>query len=240
MAKKNPCKRRILLKLSGEALSKDGSRGVAPKALNDIAKEIAHLHKSTGCQLAIVIGGGNIWRGLRDGGGVIDRVNSDSMGMLATVINAIALQSALEENGCPTRVQTSINIYQLAEPFVRRKTLRHLEKGRIVIFAGGTGNPYFTTDSAAALRASEINADVLFKATQVDGVYDSDPRKNPKAKRIKKITFKEAIAKNLQFMDTAALALCMENNVSIQLFDLHKKGNIKRAVCGEDIGTLIY
>ncbi len=239
MVHKKPCKRRILLKLSGEALSQDGCRGVDPKPLKDIALEIAHVHK-TGCQLAIVIGGGNIWRGLRDGGGVIDRVNSDSMGMLATVINAIALQSALEEIGVPTRVQTSVNIYQMAEPFVRRRALRHLEKGRIVIFAGGTGNPYFTTDSAAALRASEINADVLLKATQVDGVYDSDPKKNPKAKRIKRITFKDTIAKHLQFMDTAALAICMENKVPVQVFNLHKKGNIKRAVCGEDIGTVIY
>ena len=239
MVKKKPCKRRILLKLSGEALSNDGCRGVDPQPLKAIAQEIAQVHK-TGCQLAIVIGGGNIWRGLRDGGGVIDRVNSDSMGMLATVINAIALQSALEENGVPTRVQTSVNIYQMAEPFVRRRALRHLEKGRIVIFAGGTGNPYFTTDSAAALRASEINADVLLKATQVDGVYDSDPKKNPNAKRIKKITFKDAIARHLQFMDTAALAICLENKVPVQVFNLHKKGNIKRAVCGEDIGTLIY
>lgn len=239
MVAKKPCKRRILLKLSGEALSKDGCRGVDPQPLKAIAQEIAQVRK-TGCQLAIVIGGGNIWRGLRDGGGVIDRVNSDGMGMLATVINAIALQSALEEIGVPTRVQTSVNIYQMAEPFVRRRALRHLEKGRIVIFAGGTGNPYFTTDSAAALRASEIGADVLLKATQVDGVYDSDPRKNPKAKRIQKISFQQAIAKNLQFMDTAALALCMENKVPVQVFNLHKKGNIKRAVCGEDIGTVIY
>lgn len=240
MAKKNTTKRRILLKLSGEALSQDGHRGVSATSLKAIAEEIAQMHKSTKCQLAIVIGGGNIWRGLRDGGGVIDRVNSDSMGMLATVINAIALQSALEEAGVPTRVQTSVNIYQMAEPFVRRRALRHLEKGRIVIFAGGTGNPYFTTDSAAALRASEIGADVLLKATQVDGVYDSDPKKNPKAKRIKKITYKEAIEKRLQFMDTAALAICLENQVPVQVFNLHKKGNIKRAVCGEDIGTLIY
>lgn len=239
MATKKKAPKRILLKLSGEALSHEGTRGVAPKELNSIALEIKDAYK-TGCQLAIVIGGGNIWRGVRDGGGVIDRVNSDSMGMLATVINAIALQSALEEVGVPTRVQTSINIYQLAEAFVRRKALRHLEKGRIVIFAGGTGNPYFTTDSAAALRASEINADVLLKATQVDGVYDSDPKKNPKAKRIKTITFKSAIEQGLQFMDTAALALCMENQVPIQVFNLHKKGNIKRAVTGEDVGTLIY
>lgn len=233
-------KKRVLLKLSGEALINEGHRGINPQALKEIAEEIADAYRCGNCELTIVLGGGNIWRGVRDGGGVIDRVNSDNMGMLATVINALALQSALEEAGAPTRVLTSINIYQLAEPFVRRKALRHLEKGRIVIFAGGTGNPFFTTDSAAALRASEINADVLLKATQVDGVYDSDPRKNPEAKLIHKITYKDAIARQLQFMDTAALALCLENKVPVQVFNLHKKGNIKRALCGEDVGTIIY
>ena len=233
-------KKRILLKLSGEALSLEGHRGINPQSLKEIATEIADAYKKANCQLAIVIGGGNVWRGVRDGGGVIDRVNSDSMGMLATVINAIALQSAIEDAGVPTRVLTSINIYQLAEPFVRRKAMRHLEKGRVVIFAGGTGNPYFTTDSAAALRASEINADVLLKATQVDGVYDADPRKNPKAKLIDKITYAEAIEKRLQFMDTAALAIAMENKLPIQVFNLHKKGNIEKALCGDEIGTVIY
>lgn len=233
-------KKRVLLKLSGEALINEGHRGINPQALKEIAVEIADAYCCGNCELTIVLGGGNIWRGVRDGGGVIDRVNSDNMGMLATVINALALQSALEEAGAPTRVLTSINIYQLAEPFVRRKALRHLEKGRIVIFAGGTGNPFFTTDSAAALRASEINADVLLKATQVDGVYDSDPRKNPDAKLIHKITYTEAIARQLQFMDTAALALCLENKVPVQVFNLHKKGNIKKALCGEDVGTIIY
>lgn len=233
-------KKRVLLKLSGEALINEGQRGINPSALKEIAEEIADAYKNSSCELTIVIGGGNVWRGVRDGGGVIDRVNSDNMGMLATVINALALQSAIEEAGVPTRVLTSINIYQLAEPFVRRKALRHLEKGRIVIFAGGTGNPFFTTDSAAALRASEINADVLLKATQVDGVYDSDPKKNPDAKLIHKITYTDAIAKQLQFMDTAALALCLENKVPVQVFNLHKKGNIKKALCGEEVGTLIY
>ena len=218
----------------------EGQRGINQQALKEIAEEIADAYKKSCCELTIVIGGGNVWRGVRDGGGVIDRVNSDSMGMLATVINAIALQSAIEEAGVPTRVLTSINIYQLAEPFVRRKALRHLEKGRIVIFAGGTGNPFFTTDSAAALRASEINADVLLKATQVDGVYDSDPRKNPDAKLISRITYAEAISKQLQFMDTAALALCLENKVPVQVFNLHKKGNIQKALCGEEVGTVIY
>lgn len=231
--------KRILLKLSGEALAQAGKRGVDPQALKEIAQEIKSAVK-TKCQLAIVIGGGNIWRGVRDGGGVIDRVNSDSMGMMATIINALALQSALENAGVPTRVLTSINVYQLAEPFIRRKAVRHLEKGRVVIFAGGTGNPFFTTDSAAALRASEIKADLVLKATQVDGVYDSDPHKNPKAKLIKKISYEDAIKKGLQFMDTAALALCLENKFPLCVFNLHKKGNIKLAVSGKKIGTTIY
>lgn len=162
------------------------------------------------------------------------------MGMMATIINALALQSALEDAGVPTRVLTSINVYQLAEPFIRRKAIRHLEKGRVVIFAGGTGNPFFTTDSAAALRASEIKADLVLKATQVDGVYDSDPKKNPKAKLIKKITYEDAIKKGLKFMDTAALALCLENKFPLCVFNLHKKGNIKLAVSGKKIGTTIY
>lgn len=231
--------KRILLKLSGEALTQAGERGVDPKALKDIAQEIKSAVK-TKCQLAIVIGGGNIWRGVRDGGGIINRVNSDNMGMMATIINALALQSALEDAGVPTRVLTSINVYQLAEPFIRRKAIRHLEKGRVVIFAGGTGNPFFTTDSAAALRASEIKADLVLKATQVDGVYDSDPKKNPKAKLIKKITYEDAIKKGLKFMDTAALALCLENKFPLCVFNLHKKGNIKLAVSGKKIGTTIY
>lgn len=239
MKSANP-KKRILLKLSGEALSTEGHRGINPQSLKEIAVEIAEAYQKADCELTIVIGGGNVWRGVRDGGGVIDRVNSDNMGMLATVINAIALQSAIEDAGVPTRVLTSINIYQLAEPFVRRKAMRHLQKGRIVIFAGGTGNPYFTTDSAAALRASEMNADLLLKATQVDGVYDCDPKKNPNAKLIHKITYAEAIEKRLQFMDTAALAIAMENKLPIQVFNLHKKGNIEKALCGEEIGTVIY
>ena len=230
---------RILLKLSGEALAEPGGFGIAPAQASHIAQLVKNVFE-TGVDVAIVIGAGNIWRGATGENVGMDRATADYMGMLATVINALALQSALEEAGAPTRVLTSINIYQLAEPFVRRKALRHLEKGRIVIFAGGTGNPFFTTDSAAALRASEINADVLLKATQVDGVYDSDPRKNPEAKLIHKITYKDAIARQLQFMDTAALALCLENKVPVQVFNLHKKGNIKRALCGEDVGTIIY
>ncbi|MBI4349816.1 MAG: UMP kinase, partial [Elusimicrobia bacterium] len=188
---------------------------------------------------AIVIGGGNIWRGARDGHGKIDRVTSDNMGMLATVINAMALQSALEHEGVSTRVQTAIEISRLAEPFIRRRALRHLEKARVVIFAGGTGNPYFTTDTAAALRAAEMNADVIFKATQVDGVYDCDPRKNARAKMICDITYMSAISKGLRFMDASALTLCMENHIPILVFNLHTPGNIRKALSGEKIGTLI-
>lgn len=232
--------KRVLLKLSGEALMEEGSRGINPAALRSIAGEIKEAVKATKCELAIVIGGGNIWRGVRDGGGIIDRVNSDNMGMLATIINSLALQSALEDIAVPTRVLTSINVYELAEPFIKRKAIRHLEKGRVVIFAGGTGNPFFTTDTAAALRASEIKADLVLKATQVEGVYDSDPKKNPNAKLITKITYDEAIKKGLQFMDTAALALCLENKFPLCVFNLHKKGNIKLAVSGKKIGTTIY
>ena len=230
--------KRVLLKLSGEALGTPGdSRSISPSSLNYIAKEIASgLRKST--RLAIVVGGGNIWRGARDDHG-IDRVTSDNMGMLATVINAMALQNALEHEGVSTRVQTAIEISRLAEPFIRRRALRHMEKERVVIFAGGTGNPYFTTDTAAALRAAEIGADVIFKATQVDGVYTGDPKKDPKAKLIKDITYMEAISKGLKFMDASALTLCMENHIPILVFDLHKPGNIRKALSGERIGTLI-
>ena len=231
--------KRVLLKLSGEALGTPGdSRSISPSSLTYIAKEIAKgLRKGT--RLAIVIGGGNIWRGARDGHG-IDRVTSDNMGMLATIINAMALQNALEHEGVSTRVQTAVEISRVAEPFIRRRAIRHLEKDRVVIFAGGTGNPYFTTDTAAALRAAEINADVIFKATQVDGVYTSDPKKDPKAKLIKDITYMSAINKGLKFMDASALTLCMENNIPILVFNLHTPGNIRRALAGEQTGTLIH
>jgi uridylate kinase len=230
--------KRVLLKLSGEALGTPGDcRSISSPSLTYIAKEIASGLKK-GIHLSIVIGGGNIWRGARDGR-MIDRVTSDNMGMLATIINAMALQSALEHEGVSTRVQTSIEISRLAEPFIRRRALRHLEKGRVVIFAGGTGNPYFTTDTAAALRAAEINADVIFKATQVDGVYTGDPKKDPKARLIKDITYMEAISKGLKFMDASALTLCMENNIPILVFNLHTPGNIRKALSGQKTGTLI-
>ena len=231
--------KRVLLKLSGEALlEKSAGRSISPSPLIYISKEIKKAYRR-GMQLAIVIGGGNIWRGAKDGDGMIDRVISDNMGMLATMINAMALQSALEHQGIETRVQTSIEISSIAEPFIRRKAVRHLEKGRVVIFAGGTGNPYFTTDTAAALRAAEIGADVIFKATQVDAVYTGDPKTDKKAKKIKNITYMKAIKEQLRFMDTSALTLCMENNIPILLFNLHTHGNIKKAICGEKIGTLI-
>jgi len=232
--------KRVLLKLSGEALGAPGdSRSINPPSLTYIAKETAKGVRK-GVSLAIVIGGGNIWRGARDGHGMIDRVTSDNMGMLATIINAMALQSALEHEGVSTRVQTSIEISRLAEPFIRRRAMRHLEKGRVVIFAGGTGNPYFTTDTAAALRAAEVNADVIFKATQVDGVYTGDPKKDPRAKLIKDITYMAAISKGLKFMGASALTLCMENNIPILVFDLHVPGNIRKALSGEKVGTLIH
>ncbi|MCX7905636.1 MAG: UMP kinase [Elusimicrobiales bacterium] len=235
--------KRVLLKISGEALSiigkENSSEIINPYALSFIASEIKQAVEKANIQLAIVVGGGNIWRGAKKNHNGIDRVTSDNMGMLATVINALALQSALEDVGLITRIQTAINISQIAEPFIRRRAIRHFEKGRIVIFAGGTGNPFFTTDTAAALRASEINANILLKATQVDGVYDSDPKINKKAKLIKKISYLDAIKKQLKFMDHAALNLCMENSIPIRVFNLHKKGNIYKAITGDDIGTLI-
>jgi len=232
--------RRVLLKLSGEALSIIGNDKdvISPQALTFIAQEIKQANQKK-IQIAIVIGGGNIWRGATRNHNGIDRVTSDNMGMLATIINALAMQSALEHVGVITRVQTAIEISKIAEPFIRRRAIRHLEKGRVVIFAGGTGNPYFTTDTAAALRASEIGADIILKATQVDGVYDDDPKKNPNAKKIKKITYSDAIKRNLRFMDQSALSLAMENNIPIMVFNLHKKGNIYRAIKGENIGTII-
>ncbi|MGC8866993.1 MAG: UMP kinase [Elusimicrobiales bacterium] len=235
--------KRVLLKISGEALSILNSHKkndvISKDSLSYIALEIKKAVKSNNTQLAIVIGGGNIWRGANKNHNGIDRVTSDNMGMLATVINALVLQSALENIGIVTRVQTAITIAQIAEPFIRRKAIRHLEKGRVVIFAGGTGNPYFTTDTAAALRASEINADILLKATQVDGVYSSDPKTDRNARLIKRLSYMDAIKAQLKFMDQSALTLCMENSIPIRVFNLHKKENIYKAIIGNDIGTLI-
>ncbi|MBI3548135.1 MAG: UMP kinase [Elusimicrobia bacterium] len=230
--------KRVLLKLSGESLSGSQRHGIDAHALSQITSQIKDAH-SKGVQVAIVIGAGNIWRGASDRGEAIDRVTADNMGMLATIINSLALQDALEDTGVPTRVQSAITVTQLAEPYIRRRAIRHLEKGRIVIFAGGTGNPYFTTDSAAALRATEIEADALLKATKVDGVYTDDPVRNKRAKKIKNITYMEAIRKRLRVMDTTALTLCMENRMPIVVFNLGVSGNITRAVQGQNVGTLV-
>lgn len=230
--------RRILLKISGEAFRGQERYGIDVDAVHHIAKEIAQAQRQN-TQIAIVVGGGNIWRGTSDRAKGIDRVTADYMGMLATVINALSLQDALEKMGIPTRVQSAIEISKLAEAYIRRRAIRHLEKGRVVIFAGGTGNPYFSTDTTAALRAVEIDADVLLKGTQVDGVYSDDPKTNPKAKRLTELTAMEAINKRLRVMDTTAFSLCMENHLPILVFNLYKDGNIKRAVAGEAVGTVI-
>ena len=230
--------RRVLLKLSGESLQNGEERGIDARALVSIAQEIAPACVG-GLQLAIVIGGGNLWRGAKDGAGMIDRVTSDNMGMLATVINAMALQSALEQEGVSTRVQTAIEISRLAEPFIRRRAIRHLEKGRVVIFAAGTGNPFFTTDTAATLRAVEIKADIILKATNVDGVYDRDPVRYADAIMYDKISYTEVLTKNLKVMDATAISLCRDNGLPLSVFNLQKAGNIKRVICGENVGTMV-
>ncbi len=230
--------KRVLLKLSGESLCGESSHGIKPDALSSIVAEIK-LAVEQGLQMGIVVGGGNIWRGEQDRGEAIGRVTADYMGMLATLINALALQDALEQLGVPSRVQSAVEINKLAEPYIRRKAIRHLEKGRVVIFAGGTGNPYFTTDTAAALRAVEIEAEVVLKATKVDGVYNADPKKDKTAKKFEKLTFMDSIKQRLKVMDTTALTLCMENRMPVVVFDLAVKGNIARAVAGQKVGTLI-
>jgi uridylate kinase len=226
------------LKLSGEALLGKQSSGVDPAVANFIAEEIKSL-SDLRVQICIVIGGGNIFRGLEASSKGMDRTSADYMGMLATVINSLALQSALEMRGIPTRVQSSIEMREIAEPFIQRKAIRHLEKGRIVIFAGGTGNPYFTTDTAASLRAMEIKADVILKATKVDGVYDCDPVKNKNAVMYKNINYIDVLTKNLKVMDATAISLCRDNGLPIVVFNMQKKGNIRRAICGEKIGTYV-
>jgi len=230
--------KRILLKLSGEALLGKQSSGVDPEVANYIAAEIKSL-ADLNVQIGIVVGGGNIFRGLEASSKGMDRTSADYMGMLATVINSLALQSALEMHGIATRVQSSIEMHEIAEPFIQRKAIRHLEKGRIVIFAGGTGNPYFTTDTAASLRAMEIKAEVIMKATKVDGVYDSDPVKNKKAVMFKKIKYIDILTKNLKVMDATAISLCRDNSLPIIVFNLQKKGNIRGVICGKKIGTYV-
>ncbi|GBE41377.1 MAG TPA: UMP kinase [Nitrospirae bacterium] len=230
--------KRILLKLSGEALLGEKSFGIDQNVLKYIARELKGISKS-GVQIAIVIGGGNIFRGLEASAEGMERTAADYMGMLATALNALALQNALETNGMPTRVQSAIEMQELAEPYIRRKAVRHLEKGRFVIFAAGTGNPYFTTDTAAALRAAEIGADVLMKATKVDGVYSSDPMKDPKAKKFKTISYLDVLKKGLKVMDSTATSLCMDNQMPIIVFSLLKKNNIRKILEGKKVGTIV-
>jgi uridylate kinase len=229
---------RILLKLSGEALGGEQGVGICPEAVHDMARQIQEV-RDLGVQVVIVIGGGNIFRGLTGSERGIERATGDYMGMLATIINSLALQDALEKLGVATRVQSAITMHQVAEPFIRRRAIRHLEKGRVAIFGGGTGNPYFSTDTAAALRATEIGAEVILKATKVDGIYDSDPKKNPGAKRFERIGYQEALVRQLKVMDAAAFSLCQENKMPIIVFDLFKPHNLRRVVLGENVGTLV-
>lgn len=235
---KKPIYKRILLKLSGEALAGSQGTGINAGVIKQIAQDVKVAHE-TGVQIGIVIGGGNIFRGIAASAQGMDRASSDYMGMLATCINSLALQDALEKENVPTRVQTAIEMNEIAEPYIRRRAIRHLEKGRIVIFGAGTGNPYFTTDTAAALRAMEINADILMKATKVDGIYDKDPTKNPDAKKYDNISYIEVLKQGLQVMDSTAISLCMDNNLPILTFDLAKPGNILKSVQGENIGTVV-
>jgi uridylate kinase len=229
---------RILLKLSGEGLMGSEPYGIDTQVLREIAEQISEVHK-LGTQIALVIGGGNIFRGVSAASGGMDRSTADYMGMLATVMNALAMQDALEKFGIPTRVQSAIDMKEVAEPYIRRKAIRHLEKGRIVIFASGTGLPFFTTDTTAALRASEIGAEVLMKATKVDGVYESDPAKNPRALRYERISFSEVLNRNLKVMDATAISLAREEKMRIIVFNLNIKGNIRKAVLGKPIGTVV-
>ncbi|WP_013322425.1 UMP kinase [Gloeothece verrucosa] len=229
---------RVLLKLSGEALMGNLGYGIDPKVVADIAQEIADVVKM-GIQIAVVVGGGNIFRGVKAASAGMDRATADYVGMIATVMNAITLQDALEHINIPTRVLTAIAMQEVAEPYIRRRAIRHLEKGRVVVFGAGSGNPFFTTDTTAALRAAEIEAEVVFKATKVDGVYDSDPHKNPEARRYRSLTYGHVLTHDLRVMDGTAIALCKENNIPIMVFDLSVPGNIVRAIQGEPVGTLV-
>jgi uridylate kinase len=233
-----PKYKRILLKLSGESLMGDKSFGLDPAMLSIYAKEIKAV-RDIGVEVALVIGGGNIYRGMNEAETGIERAHGDYMGMLATVINGMALQAGLEKEGVFTRLQSAIKMEQIAEPYIRRRAMRHLEKGRVVIFGAGTGNPYFTTDTAGSLRAIEIKADVILKGTRVDGIYTADPEKDTSATKYDTITFRECINKNLKVMDMTAFTLCMENNLPIIVFDMNKPGNLMRVVLGENVGTLV-
>jgi uridylate kinase len=233
-----PAYRRVLLKISGEALMGSQGYGINPEILGHLAAEIAETAR-LGIELAIVVGGGNIFRGVSESAKGMDRASADYVGMLATVMNAVSLQDAIEKQGMVTRVLSAIPMSQLAEPYIRRRAIRHLEKGRVVIFAAGTGNPFFTTDTAAALRAMEVGAEVLLKATKVDGVYDRDPRKHTGARRYQRVTFTDALHQDLEVMDATAFALCRDNAMGIVVFDMTARGNIRRVVCGEPVGTAI-
>ena len=233
-----PRYRRILLKLSGEALQGDRGYGISPATIDQMARQVHDVHQ-LGVEVAIVIGGGNIFRGVAASAQGMDRASADYMGMLATVINALALQDALESVGAPTRVMTAIGMSQLCEMYIRRRAVRHLQKGRVVLFAAGTGNPYFTTDTAACLRAMEIHAEVILKATKVDGIYDRDPVKHPDAQRFSHLTYLEVLQRDLKVMDSTAISLCRDNKLPIVVFDLSRAGNVQRAVQGEPIGTVV-
>src|SRR5260221_10637131 len=237
-AQSKPKYRRILLKLSGEALGGVKGFGISPESIHDMAQQIREV-RELGVETVIVIGGGNIFRGSAGSEGGIERATGDYMGMLATVINALALQDALEKAGVSTRVQSAIAMAEVAEFFIRRRAVRHLEKGRVVIFGGGTGNAYFSTDTAAALRANEIGAEVVLKATKVDGIYDSDPKKNPSAKRYPRIAYIDALQKQLKVMDSTAFSMCMDNKMPIIVFDLFKPHNLRRVIMGDKVGTLV-
>jgi uridylate kinase len=238
MSAPSPVFKRILLKLSGEALAAGQGFGVDSQRVQEIAAELQDVH-SLGVQIAVVVGGGNFFRGVAEQAREMDRVSADHMGMLATVINALALQDALEKHGVYTRVMSAIEMNQVAEPFIRRRALRHLEKGRLVIFAAGTGNPYFSTDTAASLRAMEVKADVILKATKVDGIYDADPVLVKDAKMFDQISYMDVLRKGLQVMDSTAISLCKDNNLPIIIFNLNRRGNIKRVLTGEKIGSLV-
>ena len=237
-AKKKPIYKRIVLKISGESLAGPQGYGIHGETIQAIARELKEVH-DLGVEIALVVGGGNIFRGARQKGFEIDRTTGDYMGMMATVINALALQDALEKEGVFTRVQSAIAMQQVAEPFIRRRAMRHLEKGRVVIFAAGTGNPFFSTDTAAALRATEIRADVILKATRVDGIYDADPEKVKDAKRFERITYLDVLQKGLSVMDSTAISLCMDNRMPIVVFDMGQPGNIKRVLLGEKVGSTV-
>ena len=238
MSRERSIYKRIVLKLSGEALQGRRGYGIDASVTASIAKEIKEV-KKLGVQIVIVIGGGNIFRGLSESAKDMDRATADYMGMLATVINSLALQDGLEAAGVQTRVMSAITMHSIAEPYIRRRAVRHMEKGRIVIFAGGTGNPYFSTDTAASLRATEIHADIILKATKVDGVYDSDPFKNPKAVRFEKLSYLDVLKRGLKVMDSTAISMCMDNNMPIVVFNLFTKGNLKKVVSGEKVGTAV-